>query len=139
VSPPANDGKLTENSSTNPQTRSAHANATTETVKLTLPSKVLGVVGDHLYRPTLFPTTDACVHIISPLAINNHIPIYDQHSPWRLLPQLSRFQCTIVIGKDCRNFQLSIVTRLNFLASKKRVLTPQTKVHLRTLSAGKSG
>jgi hypothetical protein len=57
--------KLTENSSTNPQTRSAHANATTEIVKLALPSKVLGVVGDHLYRPTLFPTTDACILIIS--------------------------------------------------------------------------
>jgi hypothetical protein len=56
---------LTENSSTNPQTRSAHADATTEIVKPALPSKVLGVVGDHLYRPTLFPTTDAWVLVIS--------------------------------------------------------------------------
>ena len=57
---------LTENSSTNPQTRSAHADATTEIVKPALPSKVLGVVGDHLYRPTRFPTTDAWVLVISP-------------------------------------------------------------------------
>ena len=56
--------KLTENSSTNPQTRRAHANTTTESVKPALPSNVLDVVGDHLYRPTLFPTTDACVLVI---------------------------------------------------------------------------
>jgi hypothetical protein len=60
---------LTENSSTNPQTRSAHANATTEIVKPALPSKVLGVVGDHLYRPTLFPTTDAWALVISHLLL----------------------------------------------------------------------
>jgi hypothetical protein len=56
--------KLAENSSTNPQIRNAHANATTDTVNPALPSNVLGVVGDHLYRPTLFPTTEACVRVI---------------------------------------------------------------------------
>ena len=63
--------KLTENSSTNPQTRNAHANATTESVNPALPSNVLGVVGDHLYRPIRLPTTDAYIRVISPPTVIN--------------------------------------------------------------------
>jgi hypothetical protein len=52
--------KLTANPSTRPKTRSNHAAATTDAVKLALPSTVFGELGDHLQRPIFFPTMDAC-------------------------------------------------------------------------------
>lgn len=49
----------TEKSSVNPNTRSIHANPTTESVNAALPSTVFDVVGDHRCFPSFLPTTEA--------------------------------------------------------------------------------
>lgn len=49
----------TENCSTTPQNRRAHAKATTEMVNATLPSSVFDVVADQRYFPSFLPTMDA--------------------------------------------------------------------------------
>jgi hypothetical protein len=91
--------KLTENSSTNPQTRNAHANTTTESVNPALPSNVLGVVGDHLYRPTRLPITEACtLRIQSTLLLSAAL----KNSPRHLQPQPSKYPCTSADGKACK-------------------------------------
>jgi hypothetical protein len=132
---------LTENSSTNPQTRNAHANPTTESVNPALPSNVLCVVGDHRYRPTRLPTTDAYILVIrSSTAIN---PSLSSDSKLTTASPTPIVKIPVYISKR-EGLQHVSVRKVphdwkHRLPQQEFALTLQTTMRLRTQSTGKSG
>ena len=130
--------KLTENSSTNPHTRNTHANTTTESVNPALPSNVLDVVGDHLYRPIRLPITEACtLRIQASLLLLSTLEKLTMASPTPIV------KIPVYISKREGLQAWYSVSKRPWLCPPKQQeisqLTPRTTPRPRTQSAGKNG